>query len=48
MNILENDGIEYAETNLNLIDNAQIQNLWGRFKRVIHKERCSYIKKLEV
>lgn len=48
MNILENDGIEYAETNLNLVDNAQIQNLWGRFNRVIHKERCSYVKKIEV
>ena len=48
MDILENDGIEYAETNLNLVDNAQIQNMWGRFNRVIHKERCAYIKKLEV
>ena len=48
MNILENGDIEYAETNLNLVDNAQIQNMWGRFNRVIHKERCSYIKKLEV
>ena len=48
MNILENGGIEYAETNLNLVDNAQIQNMWGRFNRVIHKERCSYIKNLEV
>ena len=48
MDILVKGGIEYAETNLNLVDNAQIQNMWGRFKRVIHKERCSYIKKLEV
>lgn len=48
MNILENSGIKYAETNLNLVDNAQIQNMWGRFNRVIHKERCTYIKKVEV
>lgn len=48
MKMLKYDGIEYAETNLNLEDNVQIQNLWGRFKRVIHKRRRSYIKKLEV
>lgn len=48
MDILEKGDIEYAETNLNLVDNAQIQNMWGRFNRVIHKERCSYVKKLEV
>ena len=48
MNILENSGIKYAETNLNLVDNAQIQNMWGRFNRVIHKERCTYIKRVEV
>ncbi len=48
MNMLKNDGIEYAETNLNLEDNVQIQNLWGKFRRVIHKKRRSYVKKLEV
>lgn len=48
MDILEKGDIEYAETNLNLVGNAQIQNMWNRFNRVIHKERCSYIKKLEV
>ena len=48
MDILEKGDIEYAETNLNLVDNAQIQNMWGRFNRVVHKERCSYVKKLEV
>ena len=48
MNFFKNGGIEYAETNLNLEDNADIQNLWGRFGRQIHKKRRAYIKKLEV
>ncbi len=46
MRMLKADGIEYAETNLNLEDNYQIQNMWKRFKRVIHKRRRSYVKKL--
>lgn len=46
MRMLREDGIEYAETNLNLEDNHQIQNMWKRFKRVIHKRRRSYVKKL--
>lgn len=48
MKFFKNGGIEYAETNLNLEDNADIQNLWGRFGRQIHKKRRAYIKKLEV
>ena len=48
MRMLREDGIEYAETNLNLEDNHAIQNLWGRFRRVIHKKRRAYIKKFEV
>ena len=48
MNMLCNGGVEYAETNLNLVDNAEIQNLWGRFNREIHKKRRAYVKKLEV
>ena len=46
MRMLRKDGVEYAETNLNLEDNHQIQNMWKRFKRVIHKRRRSYVKKL--
>ncbi|MCR5636598.1 MAG: N-acetyltransferase [Clostridiales bacterium] len=42
--MLKEDGIKYAETNLNLEDNAAIQNLWKRFKAVRHKRRRSYIK----
>ena len=46
MRMLREDGIEYAETNLNLEENYQIQNMWKRFKRVIHKRRRAYVKKL--
>ena len=46
MKMLKNDGLLYAETNLNLIDNAPIQNMWKRFKRVIHKRRRAYVKKI--
>ena len=47
MRMLREDGIEYAETNLNLEDNYAIQNQWKRFKAVRHKRRRSYVKKLE-
>ena len=46
MKILANDGIEYAETNLNLEDNHAIQNQWKRFKEVKHKRRRAYVKSL--
>ena len=46
LRILRDPKIKYAETNLNLEDNAQIQNLWKRFKEVKHKRRRSYVKKL--
>ena len=48
MDMLCNGKVDYAETNLNLVDNAEIQNLWGRFNRQIHKVRRAYIKNLEV
>lgn len=48
LDFFKSGGIEYAETNLNLEDNADIQNLWGRFGRQIHKKRKAYVKKLEV
>ena len=47
MRMLGEDGIKYAETNLNLEDNYNIQNQWKRFKAVQHKRRRSYVKKLD-
>lgn len=46
MRMLQQDGVEYAETNLNLEDNYAIQNQWKRFNAVQHKRRRSYVKKL--
>lgn len=45
--MLTEDGVEYAETNLNLEDNMQIRNLWKRFNAVQHKRRRSYLKQLD-
>ncbi len=45
--MLQNKGVEYAETNLNLEENYSIQNQWKRFVEVKHKRRRSYIKKLD-
>lgn len=47
LRMLKEDGIEYAETNLNLEDNYAMRNTWKRFDEVIHKRRRSYRKKLE-
>lgn len=47
MRMLREDGIEYAETNLNLEDNFAIRNLWKRFDEQQHKRRRSYVKKIE-
>ncbi len=47
MRMLREDGVEYAETNLNLETNYSILNQWKRFKSVQHKRRRSYIKHLE-
>ena len=46
LRMLKEDGIKYAETNLNLENNYAIQNQWKRFKAVQHKRRRSYVKKL--
>ena len=46
MRMLREDGVEYAETNLNLEDNFAIQNMWKRFKHVQHKRRRSYVKRI--
>ena len=47
MRMLGEDGIKYAETNLNLEDNYNIQNQWKRFKAVRHKRRRSYVKHID-
>ena len=44
--MLQEPGIRYAETNLNLEDNYAIQNQWKRFSRVVHKRRKAYVKRL--
>ncbi len=46
MKMLREDGVEYAETNLNLEDNYDIQNLWKHFDRTVHKRRRAFVKKL--
>ena len=46
LRMLEEPGIRYAETNLNLEENYPIQNQWKRFDREIHKRRRAYMKKL--
>ena len=47
VHMLQEDGVEYAETNLNLEDNYAIRNLWKRFRTEQHKRRRAYVKKLE-
>lgn len=47
LRMLREDGIEHAETNLNLEDNASIQNMWKRFKSEPHKRRRSFVKQLD-
>lgn len=46
--MLKEDGIDHAETNLNLEDNYSIQNMWKRFDTVKHKKRRAYVKKIGV
>ena len=43
---LLNNGIEYAETNLNLETNAAIQNQWKAFDSKLHKRRRAFVKKI--
>lgn len=47
IDMLKNDGIEYAETNLNLENNYAILNQWKRFKSVNHKRRRAYVKRID-
>jgi len=44
--MLQDDHIEYMETNLNLETNTSIQAVWKNFDCIQHKRRRSYIKKL--
>ena len=46
LKMLADGTIEYAETNLNLETNANIQNQWKSFKTVQHKRRRSFVKKI--
>ncbi len=46
--MLKQDGVKYAETNLNLETNYAIQNTWKRFKAIQHKRRRSFIKELSI
>ena len=44
--MLADPQLKYADTNLNLEDNAAILNLWKRFDEKRNKRRRSYLKKL--
>lgn len=46
LRMLKEDGIEYADTNLNLETNASIQNMWKRFTEVKYKRYRAYVKRL--
>ena len=47
LKMLENGKVKYAETNLNLEDNYNIQNQWKAFDSVLHKRRRCYVKKID-
>ena len=47
LKLLSNGKYEYAETNLNLETNSNIQNQWKNFDSVIHKRRRSFVKKIK-
>lgn len=47
MKMLTTGGIEYAETNLNLETNDNIQNQWKSFDSVLHKRRRAFVKKID-
>ena len=46
MKMMKRDGLEYAETNLNLEDNRAVRGQWKRFHSIEHKRRRAYLKKL--
>lgn len=45
--MLQQPGIDHAETNLNLEDNYAIRNGWKRFDSIEHKKRRSFVKHLK-
>ncbi|MBQ7599695.1 MAG: N-acetyltransferase [Clostridia bacterium] len=47
MDMLQKDGIDHIETNLNLENNYSILNMWKRFDCVRHKQRRAYVKTLQ-
>ena len=48
MKMLAEEGVEYAETNLNLEENYNIRNMWKRFEQKENKKRRAYVKRLTV
>ena len=46
LNMLKNENLEYAETNLNLENNYNILNQWKYFDSLQHKRRRCFIKKI--
>lgn len=44
--MLRHNGVQYAETNLNLEDNLAIQNQWKVFDSRLHKRRRCFVKKI--
>lgn len=46
LNMFDKYGIEHFETNLNLEDNYNIQNMWKHFNNVTHKKRRCFVKKI--
>ncbi len=42
----QNAGIEYAESNPELVENEKVQSQWEYFKNVNHKRRRAYIKEV--
>lgn len=47
MRMLTDGNIEYAETNLNLENNNNIQNQWKVFDNTLHKRRRSFVKTIK-
>ena len=45
---LSQNQILYAETNLNLEDNYNIQNQWRAFDNILHKKRATFVKRITV
>ncbi len=46
LKMFDTNKIEHFETNLNLEDNHNIQNMWKNFDNVIHKRRRCFVKRI--